>query len=145
MYNYKNKLFIFTLIQSYMNHRKHFKLTEARDMIPEMKIKISRIVDLKNRLNESGYDLSKHEFFGGFGPNGTGKYPKELEELVVLIKDISGKGIVIKDLERGLIDFPHLRKNGEEVYLCFLLGEDDIEFWHRIREGFAGRKHINEL
>ncbi len=128
-----------------MYHRKHFRLSEAREMIPEMKIKISRVRDLKKTLDDMGYDINKHEYFGGFGPNGTGRYPKELEELVVLIKDISGKGIVIKDLERGLIDFPHLRENGEEVYLCFLLGEEDIEFWHSIRDGFAGRKNISEL
>ena len=128
-----------------MYHSKHFRLSEAKSMIPEMKISISKIVDLKNILDERGYDISKHEYFGGFGPNGTGKYPKELEELIVLIKDISGKGVIIKDIERGLIDFPHFRENGEEVYLCFLLGEEDIEFWHSVKDGFAGRKHISEL
>ena len=77
-----------------MYHSKHFRLSEAKSMIPEMKISISKIVDLKNILDEKGYDISKHEYFGGFGPNGTGKYPKELEELIALIKDISGWALI---------------------------------------------------
>lgn len=128
-----------------MFHNKHFSLQEAREMLTMLKIKISRVADLKRILDEKGYDITKHQYFGGFGPNGTGKFPPELEELILHVKNISGEGILIKDLNSGLIDFPHIRKNGEEVYLCYMNGEDDINFWHRIGDGFSGRRAIEEL
>jgi hypothetical protein len=59
-------------------------------------------------------------------------------ELQRRIQEITEKGIEIKDIERGLIDFPHWRE-GEEVFLCWLYGEADIGFWHTLEEGFAGR------
>ncbi len=52
-------------------------------------------------------------------------------------------GCVVKDLDIGLIDFPTLL-NGQEVYLCWKLGEDGIRFWHGLHEGFRGRKAIDE-
>jgi hypothetical protein len=128
-----------------MYHQKHFSLSEARTLLPELKIKLTKIVDLKKSLDEKGYDIYNHQFFGGIGPNGTGKYPKDMEELVELVHHISEDGIIVKGIDNGLIDFPTVRKNGEEVYLCFQLGEDDIEFWHGINDGFSGRKSIEEL
>ena len=52
-------------------------------------------------------------------------------------------GCVVKDLDMGLIDFPTLFR-GEEVYLCWKLGEDKIAFWHGVDEGFRGRKAIDQ-
>lgn len=51
-------------------------------------------------------------------------------------------GIEIKDPQKGLIDFRHQR-NGEVVYLCYQLGETDIEYWHTISSGFAGRQKLD--
>lgn len=128
-----------------MYHLKHFSLSEARDMLPDLKIKLSKIVELKKSLDEKGYDIYKHQYFGGIGPNGTGNFPKDLESLVELVHSISEEGILIKGIDNGLIDFPHIRENGEEVYLCFLLGEDDIEYWHGITDGFPGRREVDDL
>ncbi len=51
-------------------------------------------------------------------------------------------GVLVKDLDTGLVDFPTLF-NGEEVYLCWRMDETDIDHWHGINEGFAGRKAID--
>jgi hypothetical protein len=128
-----------------MLHKIHFTLESARIKVIELKDKLRKLVLLKKNLDESGYDVYRHEYFGGAGPNGTGKFPKDMEDLVVIVKELSKYGILIKDLNRGLIDFPCIRNTGEEVYLCYLLGEDTIKYWHSIEEGFAGRKHIEEL
>ena len=56
---------------------------------------------------------------------------------------IQENGVVVKDLDIGLIDFPTLFR-GEEVYLCWKLGETGIRFWHGLDEGFRGRKPIDE-
>jgi hypothetical protein len=128
-----------------MLHKIHFTLESARIKVIEIKDKLQILVTLKKKLDESGYDVYRHEYFGGAGPNGTGKFPKDMEDLVVIVKEISKYGILIKSLDTGLIDFPSIRKTGEEVYLCYLYGEDTIKYWHSIEEGFAGRKHIEEL
>ncbi len=58
------------------------------------------------------------------------------------IEKIQEYGCVVKDLDIGLIDFPTLYR-GEEVYLCWKLGESGIRFWHGVQEGFRGRKAID--
>ena len=50
-------------------------------------------------------------------------------------------GVQVKDFDRGLLDFPHIL-DGREVFLCWELDEDDIEFWHDIDAGYAGRERL---
>jgi hypothetical protein len=128
-----------------MLHKRHFSLEEANDLLKELKPYIIEMVDLKAKLDEKGYDVYKHQYFGGEGPNGTGTFPEEMEQLINCIKVIASNGIMIKSLDRGLLDFPHIRPNGEEVYLCWVYGEDDIQYWHPVQKGFQGRKDIEEL
>jgi hypothetical protein len=52
-----------------------------------------------------------------------------------------GRGIVVRDVEQGLIDFPGLRE-GRQIYLCWRLGEDAVNFWHDRETGFAGRQPL---
>ena len=96
-------------------------------------------------MDEKGYDVFKHQYFGGMGPNGQKAFPLQLERLVEIVREFGERQIEVKDLSRGLIDFPHLRKDGEEVYLCYLLGETSILSWHTITGGFAGRRSLEEL
>jgi hypothetical protein len=55
--------------------------------------------------------------------------------------ELAGAGIVLRDLDRGLVDFPAIR-DGEEVYLCWLVDEPEIEHWHELDAGFAGRRRL---
>ena len=59
-----------------------------------------------------------------------------------MIDELEELGVVVKDLDLGLLDFPALRE-GDEVELCWHVGEDSVEYWHRIGEGYAGRKPID--
>jgi len=63
-------------------------------------------------------------------------------QLVEIINRIQERGVLVKDIDVGLVDFPSLQ-DGEEIYLCWKLGENRIEYWHGIDEGFAGRKPID--
>ncbi len=128
-----------------MQHTLHFSVEEANQLLSEMKPEIVEMSVLKHKLDDKGYDIYRHEYFGGMGPNGTGEFPEEMEKLIEIIKHISAKGILIKGINNGLIDFPYIRSNGEEVYLCWMIGEDKIKYWHRIPDGFPGRKKIDEL
>ncbi|MFI5263132.1 MAG: DUF2203 domain-containing protein [Candidatus Kapaibacterium sp.] len=128
-----------------MHYSKHFTLSVAQAELPAIIPIIEEIVRLKSELDRKGYDVQRHQYFGGLGPNGQKVFPQEMEQLVLLVRELNERGIEIKDLEKGLIDFPHLRANGEEVYLCYMLGEKTILAWHPIEGGFAARRPIAEL
>lgn len=128
-----------------MYHNKHFTLTEANQLLPKINLILNEIIEYKRNLDDSNYNIYNHHFFGGVGTNGSGKYPDDLVKLIELVKEITDQGIQIKNLDKGLIDFPHIRDNGEEVYLCFYYGEDGLNFWHSIKDGFSGRRDISEL
>ena len=65
-------------------------------------------------------------------------------EIEALLRKVAELGIEVKDLDNGLIDFRSLRR-GEEVYLCWRLGEGDrIAWWHTIEGGFAARRPLAE-
>jgi hypothetical protein len=57
------------------------------------------------------------------------------------LAELEAMEIVLRDLDRGLIDFPALRE-GREVYLCWIEGEDEIGFWHELEAGYAGRQPL---
>ena len=126
-------------------HSVHFSIDEANDLLREIKPLVEEMIGLKIKLDEKGYDIFNHSYFGGSGPNGSGAFPVEMEKLVEAIKIISSQGVQIKGIDNGLIDFPHIRENGEEVYLCWKFGEDDISYWHTIPGGYGGRRSISEL
>jgi len=60
-----------------------------------------------------------------------------------VLEGIEAHGCVVKDLDMGLLDFPTLYR-GQEVCLCWKVGEKRIEFWHGAEEGFRGRKPIDQ-
>jgi hypothetical protein len=65
------------------------------------------------------------------------------QRLKAALENLQEIGCIIKDLDIGLVDFPTLFR-GEEVYLCWKLGETGIGYWHGVHEGFAGRKRIDQ-
>ena len=126
-------------------HTKHFSLEEARKAVKSASAILEELAELKRILDEKGYDVYRHQYFGGTGPNGERVFPVELEKIVELLKKLESEGILVKNLEEGLIDFPFIRSNNQEVYLCWKLGESDIRYWHTIADGFAGRTPIEKL
>ena len=126
-------------------HLKHFTLDEARRELTSVHALVSKLLELKRQLDAMGWDLQRHQYFGGMGPDGDGHFPPDMELLVEIVRGLEERGILVKAIDQGLVDFPHIRENGEEVYLCWQLGENDIGAWHRLDEGFAGRKRLSEL
>lgn len=114
-------------------------------MLPEIQPKLAELISLKKQIDEKGYNVYKHQYFGGMGPNGLKAFPLQLERLVEIVAELNHQGIEIKDLDKALIDFPHVRENGEEVYLCYLYGEEGIDYWHTLEGGFAGRRSVEDL
>mgnify|MGYP003335259512 CR=1 FL=1 len=122
---------------------KHFTLEEARALLPKLR---SIFHDLHRRHNsaiEIGQKLMEIQETTGADLGG-----KEVDGMVMDFMQVNAQlqhlkdlGVVLKDFNRGLVDFPHLR-DGREVYLCWELDEDDIEFWHDIDAGYAGRERL---
>ena len=83
---------------------------------------------------------------GGYAASDLNAAQAELEQLAdeaaAAVNELEEIGVVVKDFDLGLLDFPALRE-GEEVELCWHVGEDSVEHWHRLGEGYAGRKPID--
>lgn len=82
---------------------------------------------------------------GGIQPSELAAATEELEGAAAAVarclEEIAALGGQVKDLDEGLVDFPELR-GGEEVLLCWKLGEDEVGHWHGVEEGFAGRRPL---
>src|ERR1043165_3410263 len=122
---------------------KHFTLEEARDCLPSLRKRFERIHSLYSEMQSLQADFIKVQMLiqaNGNAPKETG-FESRVTELQRQVQEIVDSGIEVKDVGRGLIDFPHWR-DGEEVFLCWELAEDDIRFWHRIEDGYAGRSPL---
>ncbi len=133
-----------------MTQQRFFTLDEANGQLSWLEPQLRRIRSLRNDLSDLNQQLQAlvQEARGnghGAGVRRVGDKRKALDAVETLLdtlaQDIVDRGILLKDPDRGLVDFPALRE-GREVYLCWLLGENAIEFWHDIDAGFAGRQPL---
>ena len=132
---------------------RHFTPEEANAALREVRPLVERMV--AHRREHAAALERQEELEGRIRGNGGGIPPamlagaaaeveREERELARLVDEIAEHGAEVKDLDEGLIDFPALR-GGETVLLCWKLGEDEIAFWHRVEDGFAGRRPIEEF
>ncbi|MBI2956550.1 MAG: DUF2203 domain-containing protein [Acidobacteria bacterium] len=132
---------------------KLFDRREAESLLPKLEGLLSGAIEKKKRAEDIDREFNQVQnrilLYGGLVPPYGYLAEKKLErdslvsgmrEAVTCIEEI---GCVVKDLDLGLIDFPSLL-NEEQIYLCWKLGEERIRFWHRMDEGFAGRKPLGE-
>jgi hypothetical protein len=123
--------------------QKHFTLEEARALLPELR---SLFQDAHRRRDAvQKIDAELGERLQRTGADAGGKEVSvlllDMLQLNRQLRRLQEMGLQIKDFDRGLVDFPHLR-DGREVFLCWELNEDDIEFWHDIDAGYAGRERL---
>jgi len=78
------------------------------------------------------------------GGNLVNEWVRTMARLKDVLVEFEQREIEIKDVDRGLIDFPALR-DGKEVFLCWEMGEEDIEFWHDLDAGYRGRERLEDL
>lgn len=119
---------------------KHFTVAEARRELPQLRRQFARIHALMETLQQAKMEVERIQNLVQSNGNASRQpdFSPEIAELQQIVHEIISQGIEIKDLERGLIDFPHWRR-GEEVLLCWLVGEEDIFYWHTLEGGFSGR------
>ena len=122
-----------------------FTIPEARSLLPKVRGLTETMVQLARRLHALHPQirgLAERGMENAGSPEGT-HYLTYLLRMQNCVSRIQRLGCVVKGVEDGLVDFPHL-KDGREVYLCWKLGEDDIHFWHETDAGFAGRRPLEE-
>lgn len=111
-------------------------------MLTRLRRQFQELHDLRDaiRATATRHDEARNARRGnGGGTAGSGDYALANARFQAILHEIAEAGIQIKDVDRGLVDFPHLRDD-REVFLCWQLGEDTISYWHEIETGFAGRQ-----
>ena len=125
-----------------MSVKKYFTLEEANSHVPQLLRDIPLIQELAQGLTKfpdvkKAWEKAK---FNGGSNQGTA-YLSVALKINNLVEEIESKGIILKGLMEGLVDFPAIRE-GREVYLCWKIPEQKIEYWHDVNAGFTGRKPI---
>ena len=121
---------------------KHYTLEEARALLPHVRLWLKRITQLREGLQNTEERLSKIIEPGrDLGGPLVNRWIRALADLKDVLLEFHRRDIQVKDLERGLLDFPSII-GGKEVFLCWELSEEDIEFWHDLDAGYAGREKL---
>jgi hypothetical protein len=123
-------------------HDRHFTVEEANAAIDWIAKRIDEIREARDRLSEP----EAHAVLAEAAPaNGGGEPARAVGEAFRdvrrLLIELQAVGIVLRDLDRGLIDFPAVI-DGREVYLCWEVGEDEVSHWHDVDAGFGGRRPL---
>ena len=124
---------------------KVFSIEEANALLPTVRRLLKNIQATHARVAASR-EHAKHAAvgaeLGGGGMTDGGAYVRSLLKLASGVGQLEALGVQLKDYERGLIDFPSLR-DGRVILLCWQLGEgDQLEWWHDVDTGFAGRQPL---
>jgi hypothetical protein len=129
---------------------RHFTPAEANELLPTVRALAERMVAHRRALAVA--TVRHARIAAKIAGNGGGVRPHEVDELraaieaeaaevVRCVEELQTLGVVVKDLDQGLVDFP-ARRGDEEVLLCWRVGEDEVGYWHGLEEGFAGRKRL---
>jgi hypothetical protein len=126
-----------------------FTPSEANTALAEVRPVAERMVEVRARLRE--LEAEQRDVVRIVAGNGSGyavgeartpEFSRLAAELQECVAQLTAAGVLVKDSETGLVDFPAVRE-GEDVLLCWRVGEDAVEWWHGTEEGFAGRKPID--
>ena len=127
-----------------------FTPEEAKEALARVRPLVERMVEARRMLLE--VQRRQAELVARVASNGGGLTPPDVAaaaaevqqstaQLVAVLEELERLGVQVKDLDRGLVDFPCLHR-GREVLLCWELGEDEVAYWHGAEEGYAGRKPL---
>lgn len=124
-------------------YERHFTRAEANALLPQLTAMLSQLREAKDELTNT----EAHVALGEAAPsNGGGEEGKQVGVAFLEVRRILGtieeSGIVLRDIDRGLVDFPAVIE-GREVYLCWEFGEEDVSFWHDMDAGYGGREPLD--
>lgn len=122
---------------------RYFTLQEANETLNTIRPLMDEVQAIRRKILEKQPEAwpAIQKSVGNGGNRALSSLVQEFEKLDALVHRIQAAGVLIKDINLGLLDFPAL-KDGREVYLCWQYGEGEIAFWHEVEAGFAGRQPI---
>jgi hypothetical protein len=121
---------------------KHYTRDEARALLPQIRQWLERLNRLRQHLERFDKRLSGLTRMGNdVGGETVNQWIRALADMQDILAEFQRRRIFIKDLTRGLVDFPAII-GGKEAFLCWEQEEEDIEFWHDLDSGFAGRERL---
>ena len=127
-----------------MRHSRHYSLQEANEAIAWVEDCLERLRTAKSGLGDKEAREALSEATPTNGGGAPGKVVSEaFLELRTALVDLRERDIVLRDLDRGLVDFPSVNGD-EEIYLCWEEGDTEIGFWHDLETGFAGRRPLDD-
>jgi len=125
-----------------MRHTRHYTLEEARAKREWVARRVEAARDalgvLASPEARAALDAVEPDRGGAWPGKPAARATLELQRAIA---ELQAADIVVRDVVRGLVDFPALR-DGEEIYLCWLVDELEIEHWHELDAGFAGRRRL---
>jgi hypothetical protein len=125
-----------------MRHQRHFTLDEARGLCPWVAARVEAAQEALRALRTPEVARALRSLDPERGGGWPGRTAAQATlELQRAFAELHAADVVVRDVVRGLVDFPALR-DGEEVYLCWLVDEPEITHWHELDAGFAGRRRI---
>ena len=121
---------------------KHYARDEARALMPQLRLWLNELREVRERLARQDERFSQMLGEGcDLGGEPVNDWLRQLATLRKLLYRFETLEIQVKDIDRGLVDFPAII-GGREVFLCWEQDEDDIEYWHDIETGYAGREKL---
>jgi len=121
---------------------KHYTIEEARALLPAIRQWLLQLETCQQRLQSLDERVAALLAKGGdIGGEPVNQSIKTLAQCQQTLQEFRRRQIQVKDLRRGLLDFPALR-DGREVFLCWEKDEEDIEFWHDLETGYGGRERL---
>ena len=123
-----------------MTAERTFTVEDANAELEELRVRLPRLREARQRLIESSERITAAVGIDGGGVAGTDWFEAQ-EALKDQLLWLADRGILLRDPETGLIDFPSER-DGRRVFLCWRLGEDDVAWYHEGEAGFSGRRPL---
>ncbi|HYM69729.1 MAG TPA: DUF2203 domain-containing protein [bacterium] len=131
---------------------RYFSVGEAVALLPRLREMLDALRRIRDQtiLKRAQLDLLWQRLDRGEALLGAlGETQQELDTLgarvAAVAGDVEATGCILRDVDRGLVDFAFRSRGGGTVFLCWHLGEPTIAFWHGVDEGYAGRRPISEL
>ncbi len=122
--------------------RKHYNRDDARALLPKIRDWLKQLGRLRESLSQQDQRLARLLAAGNdAGGELVNHWVKTVAATKMVLQEFAQREIQVKDLDRGLIDFPAII-GGREVFLCWEQDEDDVEFWHDLNSGYAGRERL---
>ena len=123
--------------------RKHYRREEAEALLPRIRQWLRRLNELRHEVDRSEQRISSMMRPGhDVGGDLVNLWIRSLTHMQELLGEFHRREILIKDLARGLLDFPAVI-DGKEVFLCWEQDEEKVEFWHDLDTGYGGRERLD--